>query len=233
MENKKTIDYWRQLDICSPSKLTKPITIIGAGATGSYVAWLVAKMGCSDITVYDHDWIENYNPPNQMYGLEDIVIDEDDGKKVKKVFALRRIIESATDIIIKAIPERFTDQYIPGGIVYLLTDTMKSRKTIWDSSIKYKLHIDLLIETRMGPDSGRIYTIRPMMPKHVSSYEKTLYSDEEAEENACTRQAIAPTVATIAGIATSVMIEFLNGKPVDNNEIIISLNPPMIITRKF
>ena len=74
------VDYWRQLDIFSPKNFTTSITIIGAGATGSYIAWLLAKMGCRDITVYDADKIENHNLPNQIYGIKDI------GKK--KVLAI-------------------------------------------------------------------------------------------------------------------------------------------------
>ena len=63
MENSR---YWRQLDLCPPDKLASPITVIGAGAIGSAAVVTLAKMGCSDITVWDEDVLAEHNVPNQM-----------------------------------------------------------------------------------------------------------------------------------------------------------------------
>ena len=59
----------RQLDIVLPEKLCFPITVIGAGAIGSAVVVTLAKMGCSDITVWDMDTLEDVNVPNQICKL--------------------------------------------------------------------------------------------------------------------------------------------------------------------
>ena len=123
------VDYWRQLDVFSPTKFKKNVTVIGAGATGSYCVWLLAKMGCRRITVYDFDEIENYNIPNQMYGVSDV------GKK--KVDALAERIKESAGIVIKPIPKRFEKESL-NGIVFVLTDTMESRKKIWEQSILYQ-----------------------------------------------------------------------------------------------
>lgn len=223
MVEKSEIDYWRQLDIFAPSKFKKPIIVIGAGATGSYIVWLLAKMGCQDITVYDFDKVENHNLPNQVFGLEDV------GKK--KVDALAKAIETNTGIKIKTIPKKFTKGSLK-GIVFVLTDTMKSRKTIWASSIRYQLKVDLMIETRMEAEGGRVYAVKPAMPKQIAAYEKTLYSDAEAEESPCTRRAIVPTVATLAGIAVFTMISFANNKSFAN-EVIVSLSPLVILPKAW
>lgn len=223
MADKPDIDYWRQLDIFSPTKFKKPITVIGAGATGSYIVWLLAKMGCRDITVYDFDDVASHNLPNQIFGPDDV------GKK--KVDALAKHVEAATGIKIKGIAKRFTKGALR-GIVFVLTDTMESRKGIWESSIREQLNVDLLIETRMAAEGGRIYAVKPVLPKHVAGYEKTLYTDAEAEESPCTRRAISPTVATLAGIACFTMINFVNGKPFAN-EAIVSLTPLMMLSKNF
>ena len=47
--------FWRQLDLCPPDKLKFAITVIGAGAIGSATVVTLAKMGCSNIIVYDGD----------------------------------------------------------------------------------------------------------------------------------------------------------------------------------
>jgi len=62
--------YHRQLDIIHPDKLAFPITIIGAGASGSYSTLGLAKMGCTDLNIYDPDTVEAHNQPNQLYGAE-------------------------------------------------------------------------------------------------------------------------------------------------------------------
>ena len=216
-------DFWRQLDIFSPTKFKTPITVIGAGATGSYITMLLAKMGCQDITVYDDDEVETHNLPNQIFRIKDI--------GAKKVDALADMVLDATGVKIKAIPKKFTGGPLK-GIAFVLTDTMKSRKQIWDKSIKYQLSVDLLLETRMEAEGGRIYAIKPTIPAQVEAYEKTLYSDEEATESVCTRRAIAPTVDTIAGMAVFSMLNFVNNKPFPN-EVILSLSPMLIISKKF
>ena len=220
-------DYWRQLDVFSPLTFTRPVTVIGAGATGSYMVWLLAKMGCRDITVYDDDDVENYNLPNQIYGTEDV------GKG--KVEALADAVRAATGVTIRGIHRKFSKGKIvqrKGGVVFLLTDTMESRKKIWNSSIKNRKDVDMMIETRMGIDGGRIYAVRPSDEKQIAGYEKTLYTDAEAEESPCTSKAIAPTAATIAGIAVSTMLNFVRDKRFPN-ETIISLSPMLMLNKYF
>lgn len=217
------IDYWRQLDIFSPEKFNIPITIIGAGATGSYVALLLAKMGCRRITVYDFDVVENYNLPNQIYRPSDT------GRK--KVEALADIILEQTGVKISAIPERFERGKLE-GIVFVLTDTMKSRAQIWSESVQWQLTVTLLVETRMAAEGGYVYAVNPTNPLHVEEYAKTLYTDEEAEESVCTNRAIAPTVATIAGIASFMVVHAARGKVIPN-QTLVNLSPPFIQTKNF
>ncbi|MDP3985252.1 MAG: ThiF family adenylyltransferase [bacterium] len=217
------VDYWRQLDIFSPEKFTTPVTVIGAGATGSWITLLLAKMGVRDITVYDFDVVENHNIPNQIFGLADV------GRL--KVEALADAVKAATGISIKPIAKRFTNQPLT-GIVFVLTDTMASRKQMWEESIRAKRAVTLLIETRLGAEGGYVFAIRPTLPKQIMAYEQRMFSDEEAEESPCTRRAIAPTVATIAGIAVYTLVSFATDQPYVN-ETMISLSPPFAQTKKF
>ncbi len=216
-------DYWRQLDVFSPQKFTTPITLIGGGAVGSYVALLLAKMGCNDITVYDFDKVETHNLPNQVFGPSDV------GEK--KVDALQKFIHHTSGITIKPFPKKFTKGELK-GIVFVMVDTMAARKQIWESSVRYQLGVDLLVETRMGVDGGILYAVRPSFPSHVREYEETLYSDKEVQPNPCTRRAIAPAVAVLGGVAVFTMIDHVNNTEYPN-ELIISLAPPSMISRQF
>lgn len=219
--NHNDIDYWRQLDLFDPNHTNVPIHIIGAGATGSYIAYLLAKMGCDDLTVYDFDKVENHNLPNQIYGLEHI------GNL--KVDALENIIKRDCDCTIKKVSAEVKELNNIDGVVFVLTDTMHSRKSIWES-LRDNPKIKFFIETRMGAEFGVIYSLVPLLNK--TEYEKTLYTDEQAERSACTRQSICPTVATIAGMAVFSLIRFLNNE--DNpNKIMVSLLPPMMTTQSW
>src|SRR3954469_26048634 len=61
----------RQLDIADPDRLSGvPVTIIGAGGIGSFTGQFLAKMGVTDLTVYDFDSVEDHNLPNQLYPVE-------------------------------------------------------------------------------------------------------------------------------------------------------------------
>lgn len=214
-------DYWRQLDLFSPEKFgDKPVHVVGVGATGSYVAYLLAKMGVSNLHLWDFDEVEPHNLPNQMFRLKDV------GRS--KVEALSEIITEATGIVPTPHNEPVTGDTKLSGIVFLLVDSMDVRKDIWKGALKFKLPVELMIETRMAIDNGRVYAIRPSNPGDIKLWEGTLYSDEEAEESPCTSRSVAPTVALIASLAAWKLIKFFNGEEYER-ELIVSARPATII----
>lgn len=215
------VDYWRQTDLFSPSDFNNEVHVVGVGATGSYVAYLLAKMGVKKIHIYDFDEVEEHNLPNQVFRLKDV------GRP--KVEALEEIILEATGIKVIAHNEAVTKDSKLKGIVFLMVDSMSMRREIWDGAIKMKLDIELMIETRMAIDNGRVYAILPSSPSDIRLWEGTLYSDEEAEESPCTNRAIAPTVSYIASIAVWKMIKWFNGEDFEQ-ELIVSARPMIIIS---
>ena len=64
--------FLRQLDILPPEKLQFPIVVIGAGAIGSAAVVTLAKMGCGNMTIWDHDMLEEHNVSNQLCHLDAI-----------------------------------------------------------------------------------------------------------------------------------------------------------------
>lgn len=221
MAEKIIVDYWRQLDLFSPEKFgDKEVHVVGVGATGSYVALMLAKMGIKNLHVWDFDDVESHNLPNQIYRLKDV------GRA--KVDALAEIIHESTGTEITVHNEAVTGGTTLKGIVFLLVDSMNVRKDIWSGSLKFKLPVELMVESRMAIDNGRVYAIRPSRPADIKLWEGTLYSDEEAEESPCTNRSIAPTVAYIASLAVWKLIKFHNGEDMER-ELIISARPCIII----
>jgi threonine dehydrogenase-like Zn-dependent dehydrogenase len=69
-----TTRFLRQPDILPPGKLQFPIVVIGAGAIGSVAVVTLTKTGCSNITVWEPDTLEEHNAGNQPCRLDAIVI---------------------------------------------------------------------------------------------------------------------------------------------------------------
>ena len=160
------MDFSRQSELFDVETFNTPVTIIGAGATGSWLALSLAKMGIKDITVWDFDTIEEHNLPNQQYNHIDI------GKT--KVQALQMNINISTGIEIKVKNQRYTDQPLT-GIVFMMIDTMSGRKQIWRDRIRLNPNIKLYVEPRMGLELGRIYSINPTDLYQISKYEENFY----------------------------------------------------------
>lgn len=221
------MELLRQLQIFSAEKhKNKRIDVIGTGATGSYVSWLLAKIGLENIHLWDDDLIIDHNIPNQLFFESQI--------DKLKVEAMADLIEKGTGVAVVQHAQKANGTETFGEIVFLLTDTMVSRKQIWQGALKYKLRTQLVVETRMGADSGRIYAVNPCKPSHIKAWENaSQYSDEQAETSACGASiSIAPTASLIASIAVWQLIKWFKGENLEN-EILVSVNPWSIVSRIF
>lgn len=223
------VDITRHIDVFSPDKFGKRrIDVIGAGATGSRIVLSLAKLGLDNIHVWDFDKVEAHNIANQAFGIADI------GKL--KVEALRDLVKSQTGLEIQIHNERVDGTQELGDVVFLLTDTMASRKEIWQKGIRYKMRTKLMIETRMGADQGRVYTICPTKPAQVKFWESTLYSDDFAEVSACGASiTVGPTAEFLTGLAVWQLIRWAdiqngNLEATLDSEILWGLRKPYFVT---
>ena len=204
--------FLRQLDIVPPEKLGFPITVIGAGAIGSAVVVTLSKMGCTDITVWDNDRLEEINIPNQLCKPSLV------GKP--KVYALAELACELTDVEIKQIPRRYSGQYLE-GVVIVAVDNMTTRQIVW-KRIRLNSKISLIIDTRMGAEFARIYTIHPMNIVETDFYENNLYDGDEAEHLPCSGRSIIYCPTVIGGIVTLMIKQYAVNHPVPR-ELLLDL----------
>lgn len=226
------IDPLRHLAVFRPHAFGhRRVDVVGCGATGSRIVLDLAKLGVATIHAWDHDQVEEHNVANQVFGLPDV------GRP--KVEALAEIVRASTGTEIQAHARRVDGSELLGDVVFLLTDTMASRREIWQGALKFKLRTGLLVETRMGADNGRVYAVNPNKPGHIRAWEETLYADDEAEVSACGASvSVGPTAEILAGLAVWQMIRWFTveqgGDDDRENEIIFALRPAMaVVTRKF
>lgn len=211
------MEYIRQLGILDPSQIgKKSITLVGAGATGSYVALALAQLGWGDIRrgqgtlrVFDGDVVKAHNLSNQLFDLSHI------GKS--KADSLKEIIMRKCGFEIEAYNQMVDDSIDPklirSNYVFLLTDTMSSRKEIFDKYLEFSFNTDLVIETRMGLKDGRVYAFDPNSLDQKAAWRSTLYSDQDAEVSACgSSQSIITTVMFLASLAAQRVVHHFNFK---------------------
>lgn len=194
------IAYTRSEGIFNPD-LAKPVNIIGCGSIGSYVAETLAKMGFQKFYLYDGDTVGEENIGCQNYGWQDI------GRL--KVDALKDILIARTPVLaenIITIPEYVTLRTpIKRLITFVGVDSMAARKNLW---ILLKGKIPLLIDGRIGGETIRVFTVRPV-DEDMEFYNSTLYSDAEADDLPCTQRNVADVALFVAAMMVNSIRRYL------------------------
>ena len=221
-----TIDVSRHQEIFSPAGFgDQRVDVIGAGATGTAVALELAKLGVRKLHIHDFDEVEEHNLANQYFGPADV------GRN--KAEALAELIERQTG----SKPAVHTDPVAAGNapdsaVAFLLTDTMESRKEI-GAAYKRKFRTKALIETRMGTETGYIFTFKPIVPSEMRAWQETPWEDAVTETSACgTAITVGPTAHLLANLAVWQFIRIANDQPVDN-QVFFCLRPYLIQTTSF
>lgn len=197
------LNFSHQENIFDPN-LSKPISVIGVGSVGSFVVLALAKMGVTNITVYDADYVESHNIPMSAYRICDLGL--------KKVEALKNIVKEHTGTEIKAIPEMYTDQRISTAIISCV-DTMEARQMVFEKA-KINPLVDLLIDTRIGQEFISIFAIEPHHPEEAEYYKYYLrYGTDETMIIRCGLHGISPISMRAASVVCANLINFWkNGK---------------------
>lgn len=189
----------RQLDIISPDSMNHRITIIGAGAIGSFTALSLAKMGFSDITVWDYDTVDTVNMNSQFYPYSAI------GKY--KVEALAKQIKEYANVEIKTISDKWTGSILPKGIVISAADCMSVRRKLFETNRFHTRFID----SRMGAEFAILHSFSPLDAVARANYEKTLHTNENGEQVPCTAKATVYTATLLAGMVVKNVKDIATG----------------------
>jgi len=204
VESAPVPSFIRQQDVLPVEKLRDAkVTLIGAGAVGSFSTMTMAKMGIGHLEVYDRDSVEPHNLPNQWYRLSDL------GKS--KVDALKAIMEAFSDTEIVSHPGNFTAQPVE-GIVVSAVDSMDARLPIW-KHIKASRNVSVYLDARMGVEVGRVLAVRPTDPLSVADYEAELYPSSEALQAPCTAKATVYCAAGLAAFVAAKVGKVILGRP--------------------
>ncbi len=210
-----------------------PVTIIGCGATGSRVFDSLVRLGLTNFRLFDPDIVESHNLANQAYYQPHV-------SEYKVHAALDKFWEITGDGADESGVLAFTER-VPGdnsdkveGIVFLLTDSMKSRRKIFDAVLKDNTKVFKVIETRMASSYGNVLTFDPTLDHECTAWLDTLIDDDDAEVNACgSAISVGPTAAIIANLAVWQYINVMANPHAADPVININLAPFVAATRRL
>ena len=197
--------FLRQEGICPVQALQDlHVTLIGCGAVGSFTALALAKMGAGHLVLYDPDTVEEHNLPVQFFTNADL------GRF--KVEALADQLRAMTECSVTPIPEAYTNQMLE-GLVISAVDSMDDRRRVW-RHVRGNRDIALYIDSRMGALVGQVITVHPGSPIEEQAYRRTLHSQQEALQEACTARSVIFTVLGISSIVAGIVRNHVVGEPV-------------------
>lgn len=191
----------RQHDLIPARALATPITVIGAGAVGSFAVVALAKSGFADIHVYDDDTLGPENLNCQFYKWADV------GRP--KVDALADIVREFAGVDITTHRRRVTrNDTLRSGVVITAVDSITVRSELW-CAVLGSIRTELLIDPRMGAEAVSVYAIRPRDTGHRQMYETTLHPQDESVRAPCTAKSTAYTALIIAGYVTKLVKDWV------------------------
>jgi hypothetical protein len=197
------LNLTRSKEVFDPAWLSsREVHVIGAGTLGSRIIAELVHMGVPRVHVYDDDVYAEENISTQTFLQASLKHPKPEGAQ-----AYARATTGLGDVIVPHC-ERVVGPRTFGGFVFTAVDSMTAREDLWLNSLRFQKEksdeeTSLLIDSRMGPDGGRICGLDPNNFEHVARYEEGhLYSDKDAEQTGCaTHDAIGGTASIVVGHA--------------------------------
>lgn len=197
--------FRRQLGLVHPDKLTMPILVVGAGNIGSWTTLALMKLGCQNVTVIDHDMVEEHNVGSQLYNSADV------GET--KVDAMNRRI----GFIAENQPIVRNQRYDPTmplqdfQVVISAVDNIDVRRELFTA---LQGSTKIFVDGRMGGNSITIYTIPMNDSAKVAMYAETLFDRKDALEVPCSERSVVYNCFIMAGYITDVIAHIANEQPI-------------------
>ena len=174
--DEQALNFGQQHEIFQASA-ARSVTQIGAGQVGSMVAPMLAKIGVTDLTIWDGDDIESHNIPMSLtWHTSDL--------GVMKVLALAKHVRAHSGVEITAVPRMYAGEPLRDAVV-VCVDTMEARQMIWRAAKESGL-VDILIDTRVASEYVSVFAIDPRDHDDRAYYEYFLrYKSGQAVRPTC------------------------------------------------
>lgn len=178
------------------------VTLVGAGGIGAMAALTLAKMGVSDLTIYDGDTVSPENLPTQFHRLDDLGRNKVDG-----LAETIRMFSDDTEVFPCA--GRVTaDMALYGTVVISAVDSIQARKDIWEA-VKNGT-CGWYLDARMAAEEVHLFTVNM---DHPEWYEEALAKEDDSRvpDLTCTAKATMFCSALSAAIIGRTVRKIITG----------------------
>jgi len=202
----KLSDFSDQTKIFDPGTWSWPVHLIGAGGINNLVAPVLAKMGITELHVWDDDILESRNLPTEV-GYSTTMCGE------PKVAAMADLIYylMPNGVDIHQHQERVTAETKLSGVVISGVDSMAGRQAIWQCVQNQFLDIPFYIDSRSGGEETQVFAFSPADFNLREAYETWLFDDDEAARLECGARNIGYISAYLAGDISRALTLFHRG----------------------
>lgn len=216
MQDNRDERFHRYSAIVSPATLIQAhAQIVGVGAIGRQVALQLATMGVGQVTLVDFDTVERVNLGPQGYHNNQI-------GEPKTGATAGDMIRLNPAMKINQIHDRFDpDQSFVPDALFSCVDCMDARRQMFDFVKGLTETNTTYIDSRMS--ASVIHTMLVKNEQDMQRYEKTLFSNDQAHPEPCTRKSTIYTASIAAGLAINLWVQSLSGVPALRSSI-VSLN---------
>lgn len=205
------MDLVRSYEFFKPEECPDRINIIGCGAVGSAIAENVARLGLTNVALYDFDKVESHNIANQMYYHDDI------GKyKIDAIAEQLCKINPDMNGKLKLFYEGYVDQPL-SGYVFLCVDDIELRKAICEKHSSNP-RIKGVFDVRVGLEDAQFFAADWSSADDIERMLDSMqFTREEAEKSqpvsACNQPlSVAPTIRAIVSICIANFMQFAKGQ---------------------
>ena len=200
----------KHYEFFQPDMVNAPCHIVGAGAIGSTIGHLLAKLGLTNIELWDGDVVESKNVANQMYRAIDV------GKP--KTEALKNIMTEINPDCEHTVKTHgwYTGEQLE-GYVFMAVDSLEIRKKIVETN-KYNLRVIAVFDFRMRLEDAQHYAADwKNIEQKDAMFASLDFTQEEADEqtpmSACHETlSIFYTIMGIVGEGVNNFVQFCKDK---------------------
>ena len=180
------------------------IILAGLGGIGSWTALLLSRLRPQNITLYDGDVVEEVNMAGQLFKETDI------GET--KVSAVANTLRNYSGYWANTT-RWYTESSLTSNIMICGFDNMSARKLFyknWKRRVEYAHDAGALlyIDGRMAAEEFQVYCLVGNDSRAMENYEKTLFSDDEAEETICSYKQTTYMAAMIGAVISNLYVNF-------------------------
>lgn len=166
------------------------IIVGGAGGIGSWVTFLLARMGLLPI-VFDPDTIEHHNMGGQFFKSKQI--------GANKTEALLSNVFDYTGVHINSEPNYYDEDSWVAAVSFSCFDNMKARRDMFELWVMSENPNGIFIDGRLLMEQMNIFCIRAGDQQAIAEYRREhLFDDDQVEDEVCTLKQTTHTAMMIA-----------------------------------